>query len=70
MGSRCHNKSSTLRQQQQQLADILVQVPPTTVLLAVVWRVVVAVPLGYINVFLVLYFLFSRHSAASFSPTT
>ena len=28
-GSRCHNKSNTLRQhQQQQLADILVQVPP------------------------------------------
>ena len=37
------------------------------VLLAVVWRVVVAVPLGY--VFLVLYFLFSRDSAASFSTT-
>ena len=66
-GSVRHNKSNTLRQQQQQLADILVQVPPTTVLLAVVWRVVVAVPLGY--VFLVLYCLFSRHSAASFSTT-
>ena len=27
-GSRCHNTSNTLRNQQQQLADILVQVPP------------------------------------------
>ena len=27
-GSLCHNKSNTLRQQQQQLADMLVQVPP------------------------------------------
>ena len=27
-GSLCHNKSNTLRQQQQQLADIIVQVPP------------------------------------------
>ena len=27
-GSRCHSKSNTLRQQQQQLADILVQVAP------------------------------------------
>ena len=36
-------------------------------LLADVWRVVVAVPLGYMHVFLVLYFLFSRHSAASSS---
>ena len=28
-GSPCHNKSKTLRQQQQQLVDILVQVPPS-----------------------------------------
>ena len=27
-GSLCHNRSNTLRYQQQQLADILVQVPP------------------------------------------
>ena len=35
-GSLCHNKSNTLRQQQQQLADILVQVHPITMFLAVV----------------------------------
>ena len=28
VGSRYHSKGNTLRQQQQQLADILVQVPP------------------------------------------
>ena len=57
-GSVCHNKSNTLRQQQQQLAGILVQVPPNGYV-AVVWvvLVVVAVPLVYV---LVLYFLFSR----------
>ena len=56
-----HNKSNTLRQQQQQLTDMLVQVSPNNCV-AVVWRMVVAVPLGYINVLLVLYFLFSRRS--------
>ena len=45
----CHTKSNTLRQQQQQLADILVQVPPNNcAAFAVVWRVVAAVPLGYV----------------------
>ena len=42
-GARCHNKSNTLRQQQQQLAEILVQFHPIIVLLAVVWVVVVVV---------------------------
>ena len=28
VGSRCHNKSNTLRQQRQQLVDILVRVQP------------------------------------------
>ena len=49
-GSRCHNKSNTLRQQQQQLAEIFVQVPPNNCV-AAVWLVVVAVPLGYITRF-------------------
>ena len=62
--SLCHNKSNTIRQLQQHPADILVQVPHINCV-AVVWRVVVAVPLGYMR-FFVLFFLFSRHSAASF----
>ena len=49
-----HNKSNTLRQQQQRLGDVLVQVPPNNCV-SVMWRMaMVAVPLGH--VFLVLLF--------------
>ena len=34
VGSRYHDKSNTLRQQQQHLADILVQVPPNNCVVA------------------------------------
>ena len=57
VGSPCHNKSNTLRQQQQQLADILVQVPLNNYVACCRMggsrgsgRRVVAVPLVYVLV--------------------
>ena len=61
VGSRYHDKSNTLRQQQQHLADILVQVPPNLcTMLAVVWGIVVVVLGGGCAACIRLGVLFSR----------